>query len=60
VSGLGFGQRVGLIAVLSLFFGVVRVLVAAPGALIHRQLPSLGEAPTASAPATKRQPLTLS
>ncbi len=53
-------RRAELVAILTLYFGVARVLVTAPGALICRQLSPARAAPVTTAPATKRQPLTLS
>ena len=53
-------RRAELVAILTLYFGVARVLVTAPGALICRQLSPARTTPAASSPATKRPPFALS
>jgi len=64
VSNIDPVRRLELVAILSLYFGIGRVLAAAPGVLICRQLsPAVASiaADTAPAPAssTRRQPLSL-
>jgi len=59
VSGMPIEPRLELLAILTLYFGVVRVLVAAPAVLICRQLSPAVDAAPAPAREAKRRPLTL-
>jgi hypothetical protein len=59
-AGPTIARRAELVAILSLYLGVARVLVVAPAVVICRQISPTDAAVAAPAPAAKRQPLALS